>query len=1074
MKRFLHLLNIKSDRIYNKDCRYVVMDYLKFYVLITILVTLSVTPRYVASFQNGTEAISEAAAKVSSTEKRSQGLISTKTSTHKNTTSEIIETTKSDTSGLSSKKHISATKIRNSTSQKDDAWNEKQIKRHAYNVSGLSLIDLNSTASFTDSTTADDGATDELKTSDTRFAPTYLSRQGYDDEFDTPTEEESPDGLDSYSDQASTNLREQRVVKELTKILSKGMSGATDQVRLDALENWKKKQKERKAIKDTRSKLFEDLLTAAINSHPEKAKRKSGGKKQHNNKDDGGSFKTSTGLLNNQEVDPEMAVDAESILQQLQGVASVMEHQPQASDVSNGGELGGGETSSASNEDTSSEESTETSDDKPEKAAGGSKKATQDRPIVRQFKKIKAQISQRRKQLDQIKKIFNVELALNPKDGTLIGKPTSASSKKEHKKGESEHVQEFGDFTVIDDSTSSTSNSNMEPSSRRKKSSGGSEKSSKMKNLKAYLRDNPEILASVMAELTTDTDPRYPASSSLLAPSNSDDTSSYLSSAQLNNEYGDFNMGGLSSRKSSSHVNLLRQHDGFDGLAWDKRRRSSRMAEAQNYDSPPPISRLLASSKGARTRNLLDIDSVPLAPITMKPKSAEAALLESLRERQLVNLARLEKALAESQEASNRSHVYSTLNSSISTSLQNIKNDADQTHNSYRRTNLNLDRQSINNESSSTHKHHSRHKNQSDQYNSGISNNNQPDEETLHHFMFMSQPNSGGEIPPPSALQNDRHTGNTYPSEWRQMDRPPAKSSYDHQSQQYQSSMGSSGSRSNQQHEPPTLNRFKEWRDVSQTESGPSQRSDGPSSAPNVTWLPYESAPGIPATSYEGQPRLSASHNSYRQQLRQHHQKPYNETQYTYPAHYNQQIRVYSDASVTRPGLGDYPSSYHNGYQMMPTNSMFMTRSSAATTNEFTTTIQPPLATYHDLITTTTTDNDKQPVELRNSAIGRKSASRHKEKRDGERNNGRSFEDEPDIEESSVANSTRPVTPVDYFSAYKHEPVSESQRHQRHMNPHGLSFGGNSGSRSVKTRRDLTMEWSQTNPDELGAMWAKS
>lgn len=360
--------------------------------------------------------------------------------------------------------------VNEANNDKFDFW-KNQMQRHSYSFSASNQTmnnEINSTQLITvKNETHTIPSPSDLETSDSRFKPHIRINPSSDDEYD----QAARDDLDASTveaenpiDEASSNLSEMKVVKELTKFLSKGMSGATDQVKMETLENLKKRQRDRKMIKDNRAKLFEDLLTTAINNHPEKVKKS----KRQNHKDSGSNLKSSATFSSgssahhlpiNSDVDPELATDAETVLQHLQGLATAIDGPISPNQLASSASL---DSPASLNEGDSSDglssqtENDTSEQDVDEKQSNKKPQSTSERPIVRQFKKIKNQLSQRRKQLDQIKKLFNIELALNPKDGSLMGKQVSSSTSSGRKKYQPQSMSAASDEDVDDSAQDSS------------------------------------------------------------------------------------------------------------------------------------------------------------------------------------------------------------------------------------------------------------------------------------------------------------------------------------------------------------------------------------------------------------------------------------------------------------------------------------------------------------------------------------------------------------------------------------------------------------------------------------------
>jgi hypothetical protein len=469
---------------------------------------------------------------------------------------------------------------------------------------------------------------------------------------------------DSYGDGASSNLNEKKVVKELTRMLSKGMSGAADQVRVETLESLKKRSRERKTHKDNRAKLFEDILTAAINNHPDRLRKLKGTKsKSRANSANLKSSASSNSASNNLDLDSDLGSDMETVVQHIQGLTGGnFEGLPgfgglssafSPNDATNPTGEGESDSDSSAQLTEPTNEPSSASDTVNEKQKKQQSQASSDRPIVRQFKKIKNQISQRRKQLDQIKKMFNIELAFNPKDGTLIGKhvqlPSASSTKKRPKASAPVEVEQTDDYA---DESDNLPNKRTRPSS-------ASGRNDKARELLAYLRDNPEILASVMAELTVDADPTNDNSRSQSSYGRGSGES--VGSSQSPSESDEILLGNLKSKSSAykypaDYYQNQRQLpvDIDDMLGVFRSKRARRTGTDRTVRVVSDLESLLANIKRGRANNPSNHLSSNTIQASKSRPTAEELLLESLRERQLLNLARLDLVMAE-RAASNKS-----------------------------------------------------------------------------------------------------------------------------------------------------------------------------------------------------------------------------------------------------------------------------------------------------------------------------------------------------------------------------------------------------------------------------------
>lgn len=673
-------------------------------------------------------------------------------------------------------------------------------------------------------------AHEELTPSDSLLIPQHANLRS-DSDFDTATEDDGLEDADDSVDRASSNLNQKKMIRDLTKVISKGMSGATEQVRLDTLQNWKRKQQERKAIKDNRAKLFEDLLTAAIESRKETVTKKSS-KKSTRNHD---SFKVNPPSdplgLASLGVDPELSTDAETVMRHIHGLSQAIDATsstsgPESDFVSSNEEADVDENGSSSQSDGSQPKTKSSS--------------SNERPIVKRFKKIKQQISQRRKQLDQIKKIFNVELALNPKDGSLMGKPASGSKKAKKE----EHGQDIGDYTVIDDSMSS--------GKRRSKL-----QLTKSKELLDYLKENPDILESVVSELSGE--------SARLAPSSStiDDDIPVVPESFDNNRVDSFERKSHGYRESPSD---------------DQSNYRQQVLRLDRFNEDGSPNNLLTFPRKPK-QNIVDDTHNELKISTKSLKSPEILLLETLRERQLLNMARLEMVMAKRQQASDRSPVYSSLNSTQNSSFQGKSHSPEQQ--TTRETNMGTQKQRP------------------------TSNSRQSDEEVLHHFMMMDNQNFNDlqSKPELSFHSRLRSTLNSQPQTMKS------------QSKSFNMHNLSNPSRSETdlkqpQREESSLTRFREWTDVSQSEASSSSRNDKTNRDPNLSWLPYDLNTGGTSNS------LSETRNP---------SAPAGDMGFE-PRKANQQLdsrfsNTHVDLSITRPGrtvssnlkLSDDTAFHHNG-----------------------------------------------------------------------------------------------------------------------------------------------------------------
>ena len=953
---------------------------------------------------------------------------------------------------------------KNGTSR-DDHWNN-QVNRLSYNFS----FPVTSSSANQTSRQANYSATDDpMEVSDSRFLPQHRLSSRMDSDLESTEnygDEEAISEAEAYIEGASSNLNEKKVVKELTKILSKGMSGATDQVRLETLENWKRRQRERKAIKDTRAKLFEDLITAAISSHPDRAKRGSRNSSKEPSTANLKSSNSTAGLLNNPKVDSEMAADAETVIQHLQGLATAIDtHSPAtltddalatSNDEYNAADDSSSSLSPTSSADADSSESETEPEQKPKKGSSSS-----ERPIVRQFKKIKNQISQRRKQLEQIKKLFNVELTINPKDGTLISKPAAGGKKRPSSPETSQN--DYKEDTETDGGQTSS----------KRKSNQSNREQAKMREMMNYLRDNPEILASVMAELTVDADPSNRAWGPQSLYGGRNEEAPYMPALKGGN---DMNVASVSNRKAtlySSSSKASGDGGGSGGHGYDtdnqireRARRLSHLYEADGLDLPELQSK--RSRSRSSSRSLLDGLYPTLSKI--RDRSAESLLLEQLRERQLLNLARLDVVLAEKQQASNRSLFYAAHNASsvyspslFSPSSINRSDNLDLVQRLAQRL------KSLDSAPSPTSSNGQR-----PMYNNQGNTNasrSRVDEEILHHFMVVnsSNQNNSDSMSRLASNGNGGLHGGQNPA-WDQ----PARA-YDQYNgaslvQQYSNPSGSLQNQANrygqqQSGSAAPLKRFRDWRDVSQSEASSSQH-DRINSANNVTWLPYDLSTGGSSAAVEAQSarasspipqsssnyRVQAHHHHYhhhhqqqqQQQLQNYQRQPainYNESgssNFVENSQGNLQQNA-ADLSVTRPGQAFNMNLQQDPYQsrlINPTNSMFMTRSNVA----------------------------------EGDVTGRTNQLEDESRRGGGGDDDTRISDRSDDADQVTNGEIRYNSnniPVDYFSAYKQEMPSK-RRLSSLLSPTNQEL-----SRLVKRRELPALTDDDPETDDMGAMWAK-
>lgn len=957
-------------------------------------------------------------------------------------TNHLSDTSKIDASNSNSN---STTKINNNrNSTRLISKQNRQLEKHFYNITLPPVESTNHSLSTTKLIKTNSNKTlDEFDISESQNSPRisrFDEEPAGEEEQDQETEhqpqqQQQPFSLfeDDSVDGASSNLNEQKVVKELTKILSKGMSGATDQVKLDTLEQWKRRQRERKVVKDSRAKLFEDLLTAAINTHPEKVKKKT---KKRNNKQekDEQSNKQNFGsispiLSGYPNLDPELSADAETVIQHLQGLASVVDGSTppflSGNKLETSGDSSSGGDESSSSDNYSSSDATNTNDNDSPSEEKTSKKivsSSSDRPIVKQFKQIKNKISQRRKQLDQIKKIFNVDLSLN-KDGSLQGK--TGSKKKET--ASSEVNEEYSNSEEGEASSSSTS--------KVKKKSSKKDKD-KMQDLMNYLKENPEILASVMDELTANTE----YSPTKLNPMSENDPL-FQNSPQLDDNQ-------LNYPSMSRKVYSTRQHPDYDtnNNNWDRAyRKPNRISsDIPSHDLANTLRRQrlrnnIAENFPQNDDNVLNMNANNrLIPLNEKPFSAEALLLESLRERQLMNLARLDRVLAERYQASNRSQVYSSLNRSGQTTLnfsprshllppsqqQQQQQQVTTATSDHRHGDVvdQMQRQIPNNRINNHPSANQRQYNQQDNTRPSLG---QSDEEVLHHFMATNPPTHPYSIHDPvndSIVQQQN----------QQLSKPynPRLQQQSQQLQQFQQQQ--------QQQQYPQLNRFRDWRDVSHSEASPSQRSDKTNFPMNATRPQFD----LTTSAIDAHGSPSVHSNNYQLPSFPRTQSPTNDNHYD--------AKTYADSIVTKPGIQAINNNHQADNTIRPPGHNFIRDRPSVLRSE---SKSQPVVNANPYSETDLDDGD------------RKSSSRRRE----------SISDDDELSERTRATNSN--GPTDYFSAYKRTNQNGGLDHSynNNNNRHEVLQTSNLKEKSQRQQEDLESDQNESESDgnDSGAMWAR-
>lgn len=658
----------------------------------------------------------------------------------------------------------------------DNLHDKRESLRHEYNFSGssprattiasnnennlghLNITNRTSTTidrieSETINASNNSNSVSDLSPSDSRPMP---SSSRFDENYGTTSEVGGdPDlqvdlanahQLTPYFATSASNLMEQRAMtKELQKILSNGVSSALDPVKLETLEHWRERQRERKALKEKRSKLIEDILSTAIETNVDNVNNQSKhGVKNTNNKNQSQSSKqkphvrrsrqksgskkpiaSMAGAAASADLDSDMLGDTEVVLQHLQGLAQAIDnHSPNSDSSSFNGDSYDSDspaTSSSNNShDSTDNNNADSGDEDTNNNDAGARgkspinsadESSSNGPIMRHFKKIKQSISQRRKQLDQIKKMFNIELALNSKDGSLVGKPTSSktnSNKQTNSNGNHKHgsksvstsssTQSIEDpdesFSLVADADGNANllNNNEFPSSqaipeynRRRRKSSSPQSNAKMRDLKQYLVENPDILASIMAELTVNADPTDKTPAMTKTSSSSSSSLPYRISSSsfggLNvNNFDDSDTESRSDQTSPPqlrHLNNNYFNNNNDYRSSGQKINTNRFVNNNNINNDiideddfrdhDRLDRSQAISANSRerarlsSRNSINIISPPQKSSIKNPSFAETLLIESLRDRQLKNLARLESMLQSpdrQQATSNRSHVH--------------------------------------------------------------------------------------------------------------------------------------------------------------------------------------------------------------------------------------------------------------------------------------------------------------------------------------------------------------------------------------------------------------------------------
>lgn len=978
-----------------------------------------------------------------------------------------------------------------------------RLEHHSYNLSSWSESTGGDSSDLIHGNSTSKNLTDPLDVSDSRPRLARYDSQdysdyssGYADEMDTANQDAS-----NMIDEASSNMNEKKVVRELTKILSKGMSGATDQVRVETLENLKRRQRERKALKDSRAKLFEEILTTAINNHPERVKKGRGKVKVRAHQAAASSSSSSSpasslsDTISNHDVDTDLGADAETVLQHLQALAGANYDGGYSSvdAVGPSSESDLSEDSSALSEPSNGP--VESVADKPRPIQSQSS----DRPIVRQFKRIKNQISQRRKQLDKIKKMFNVELAL--KDGSLVGKQAPSSSNGPARKRPAKPVADSSDS--LDDSSDESDT----VASKKSRTSAAPARGDKARELLNYLRDNPEILASVMAELTVDADP------TLSGPARTSSTRADLELAYQQQSLDDEEnmiLGSIKSRRLAPKVtpnyghNLQMPLDVEDIAGVPTSRRASRPIGQSDratrtfneFDSlpnswrrgrasPQPVQMSGVQMSGVQNWRPPAIAAAP--PVRGRP-TTEELLLESLRERQLLNLARLDLVLA---EKSNRSMGMQNVFSSSGSKSPN-----------------HLDPRSINDE----------HIGYDDARSASASSNrnsssirppsqvNRTDDDLMHHYLATSEPRnidhiakqhmanddylssisgqSGLQTQLPSKLNLshqhqlfDRQLAHQTPSSYNQSHNIGANNllfnlhhhHQTHNSNPYQPRSTDSYPLLQQQQPltslPPTqttLSRFRDWRDVSQETNSWRQNRASASfnslSPYDLTTTGSASASSMGVEAYVKVPRLPS--HTRNMLANQGHPTPRGDP-LSFPV-------GGGPTNAANPIANEPPKPENNS---LVQNVQNLESSGQGAVN----TLRPPLragTSEPDATSVRVANNDdRDKISKPPTSANRQRASSEDEtgsggRRDDDRRTSHDEEQEDDQDERWERHQMG--EPVDYFRSYKEEDMESSNRKRRITKR---------SSSQRKKKLELYQQppdgnSGQSEMDDMGAMWA--
>lgn len=459
---------------------------------------------------------------------------------------------------------------------------------------------------------------------------------------------EDVDRPDSYDQAQDSITSERKAVKELSRLISKGLTGVSDALVADKSDSLRKRQKERKEKRSEQVKLYTELLTDALNNHVERgdSKKKTKKKFKSNNqnpkhRNHPNAHKSYTDAFGNEEtLREELGVDSEYLFNKLQSLTSLADATSNSADsgeetdphVSNQDSADDDQSPQTKEDGGESSSSDEVYDDNSTKNNAEQGSSTQDDSsvkksqgkIVKHLKKIKKQFLQRRKQLDQIKNIFNVELSLNNKDGTLVGKTTNNNEKKGKKdKVNYPNSEQDSDYTVLDDYVQTGNKrhrSGNSQSSSKPNSVSKAIKSKSMRDLIGYLKENPEILSSIMSELYAESENMAPSRKATFSVVDQPSSSRQLNVIDLldNND-----------RSTSRSKPMKRSH-----------------ANMYHYSLEPSFQTDILTRRKSVTEYVF--------PQTKSQGLNKVELLKALKERQLINLGKLEMAIASKQVESTK------------------------------------------------------------------------------------------------------------------------------------------------------------------------------------------------------------------------------------------------------------------------------------------------------------------------------------------------------------------------------------------------------------------------------------